>query len=90
MINASGIIGTGAYLPSKKLNNLELGKICKVSPKILKKTGIKFRRIAQENETASSMGIMLLFRQSRILKLISPILIWLFAVHLVENIYIQH
>ena len=57
MINASGIIGTGAYLPSKKLNNLELGKICKVSPKeILKKTGIKFRRIAQENETASSMG----------------------------------
>ncbi len=57
MINASGIIGTGAYLPSKKLNNLDLGKICKVSPKdILNKTGIKFRRIAQENETASSMG----------------------------------
>ena len=42
MINASGIIGTGAYLPSKKLNNLELGKICKVSPKeILKKNWYK-------------------------------------------------
>jgi 3-oxoacyl-[acyl-carrier-protein] synthase-3 len=58
MINSAGIIGTGAYLPNKKLNNSDLGKICKMSPKeILKKTGIKFRRIAEKNETASSMGL---------------------------------
>ena len=58
MINSAGIIGTGAYLPNKKLNNSDLGKICKMPPKeILKKTGIKFRRIAEKNETASSMGL---------------------------------
>ena len=57
MINSAGIIGTGAYLPKKKLNNLDLGKICKISSKeIYDKTGIKFRRIANKDETASSMG----------------------------------
>tara|TARA_B100000963_G_C22577309_1_gene649090 strand:+ start:101 stop:1093 length:993 start_codon:yes stop_codon:yes gene_type:complete len=57
MISSSGIIGTGAYLPSKKLNNSDLGKICKISSKeIFTKTGIKFRRIAHKDETASSMG----------------------------------
>ena len=56
MIN-SGIIGTGSYVPLKKLDNYELSKICKLpSKEILKKTGIKFRRIASSEETASSMG----------------------------------
>ncbi len=54
---ASGIIGTGAYLPKKKLDNLTLSKLCKLNHnEIFKKTGIKFRRIAKKNETASYMG----------------------------------
>ena len=58
MIFSSGVIGTGAYVPKKKLGNKELGKMCNLSSKeIIKKTGIKFRRIASKDETASSMGL---------------------------------
>lgn len=55
-----GIIGTGSYLPSKIETNEEL---CKTLPDditpewIIKKTGIKSRRIADEGITTSHMAL---------------------------------
>ena len=52
-----GVIGTGLYVPSKKVNNKQLSKLNNIPAKeILEKTGIKERRIAEKNETASDMG----------------------------------
>lgn len=47
----------GAYVPSKVLSNSDLEKIVETSDEwITKRTGIKERHIAAENETTSDMG----------------------------------
>lgn len=47
----------GAYVPSKILSNTDLEKMVDTSDEwIFKRTGIKERRIAAENETTSDMG----------------------------------
>ena len=51
------ILGTGSYLPSKIRTNADLERMVDTSDEwIVERTGIKERRIAQENETAASMG----------------------------------
>jgi len=51
------IIGTGSYLPKKVLNNFDLEKIVETSDEwITTRTGIKERRIAQNNEAASDLA----------------------------------
>ncbi|MDQ8185637.1 beta-ketoacyl-ACP synthase III [Pelagicoccus sp. SDUM812002] len=51
------IKGTGSYTPQKALTNNDLSKIVDTSDEwIFTRTGIKERRIADENETSSSMG----------------------------------
>ena len=58
MIFNSGITSTGSYLPKKKMDNIELSKLCGIpANEIFMKTGIKFRRIAEKDETASMMGL---------------------------------
>ena len=53
----SRVIGTGGYLPEKILTNAELSKTVDTSDSwIYERTGIKSRRIAGEDETASSMA----------------------------------
>lgn len=48
----------GAYVPSKILTNEELSKMVDTSDEwITKRTGIKERHIAAENETTSDMGV---------------------------------
>lgn len=48
----------GAYVPSKILNNEDLSKMVDTSDEwISKRTGIKERHIAAENETTSDMGV---------------------------------
>ncbi len=48
----------GAYVPKKILNNYDLSKMVDTSDEwITKRTGIKERRIAAENETTSDMGV---------------------------------
>ncbi len=52
-----GIIGTGSYVPEKVLTNHDLEKMVETSDKwILERTGIRERRIADENETNVTMG----------------------------------
>jgi 3-oxoacyl-[acyl-carrier-protein] synthase III len=51
------IIGTGSYLPSKVLTNLDLEQMVETSDEwILSRTGIKERRIAEPGEYTSTMG----------------------------------
>jgi 3-oxoacyl-[acyl-carrier-protein] synthase-3 len=51
------IRSTGAYLPSKVVSNFDLEKIMDTSDEwILTRTGIKTRRVAQENEATSDMA----------------------------------
>jgi 3-oxoacyl-[acyl-carrier-protein] synthase-3 len=53
----SRVIGTGGYLPEKILTNEEISKTVDTSDSwIYERTGIKSRRIAGANETASSMA----------------------------------
>ncbi len=53
----SRIIGLGSYLPKKILTNQDLEKMVETTDEwIYSRTGIKERRIADEDETASSMG----------------------------------
>ncbi len=52
-----GIKSFGAYVPSKVLNNDELSKLVDTNDEwITSRTGIKERRIA-ENETTADMGV---------------------------------
>jgi len=54
---AVSIVGTGSYLPEKVLTNDDLAKMVETTDEwILTRTGIRERRIAAENETASDMG----------------------------------
>ncbi|MEW6517100.1 MAG: beta-ketoacyl-ACP synthase III [candidate division FCPU426 bacterium] len=53
----AGIVGTGMYLPSKVLTNHDLEKMVDTNDEwITTRVGIKERRIAAPEETASSMG----------------------------------
>lgn len=51
------IIGTGSYLPEKRLANSDLDPALNTSDEwIFERTGIKARRIASKNETVSTMA----------------------------------
>lgn len=51
------IIGTGSYLPQKVLTNQDLEKMVETSDEwIVSRTGMKERRIADDNEFTSTMG----------------------------------
>jgi 3-oxoacyl-[acyl-carrier-protein] synthase III len=57
-LKSNGIIvsGTGSYLPSSEITNSRISELCGLDPEtIVKKTGIKSRRVA-EFESASDMG----------------------------------
>jgi len=55
--NHIGIAGTGFYLPEKVLTNADLEKMVETSDEwIIKRTGIRERRIATPEETVSSMA----------------------------------
>ncbi len=57
MIKAK-ITGTGSFLPKKVLTNSDLEKMVETSNEwIIKRTGIKERRIAAEGEVASDLGV---------------------------------
>ncbi len=52
-----GIVGTGSYVPEKIITNFDLEKILDTTDEwIYKKTGIKERRIAAEDEATSDLG----------------------------------
>ena len=54
----AAIAGTGSYVPEKVLSNLDLMKIVDTSDEwIIQRTGIKERRIADDNQTTASMGV---------------------------------
>lgn len=58
MKSQAKIIGTGSYLPEKILTNEDLERMVETSDEwITTRTGVKERRIAQENEFTSDMGI---------------------------------
>jgi len=53
-----GILGLGAYLPSKKLTNLDLEKMVETSDEWIRtRTGIQERRIAAPHEKTSDLAI---------------------------------
>lgn len=53
-----GIAGIGSYLPERRLTNAELEKLVDTSDDwIVQRTGIKERRIAAEDETASDLAV---------------------------------
>lgn len=55
---AAGILGTGSYLPEKRLTNHDLEKIVETSDEwIHQRTGIRERRILDEGATALSMAV---------------------------------
>ncbi|MBN1914343.1 MAG: ketoacyl-ACP synthase III [Parachlamydiales bacterium] len=52
------IVGTGSYLPQKILTNFDLQNMVETSDEwIVTRTGIHERRLAQENEFTSTMGL---------------------------------
>lgn len=52
------ITGTGSYLPEKVLTNKKLEEMVETSDEwIIKRTGIKERRIASEDQAASDLGV---------------------------------
>ena len=54
----SRIIGTGSYLPEKKLSNRDLESLVDTSDEwIYSRTGIRYRHIAAENETTSDLAL---------------------------------
>lgn len=57
-IYKAAVAGTGAYVPKKILSNQDLEESLDTSDEwITTRTGIKERRIAAENESASTMGV---------------------------------
>ena len=58
MSNYGAIIaGTGSYLPERRLTNADLAKLVDTSDDwIIRRTGIKERRIVAENESTATMG----------------------------------
>ena len=54
---AARIVGAGKYLPSKVLTNADLERMVETSDAwIVERTGIRERRIADDDETTASMG----------------------------------
>ena len=59
----AGIIGTGSYVPERILTNHHLMEMVDTSDQwIIERTGIRERRIADENETNVTMGKIALHR----------------------------
>jgi len=57
-LRAVGIVGTGYYLPHKVVTNFDLEKIVDTSDEwIRERTGIRERRIAEDNEASSDLAI---------------------------------
>lgn len=57
MTRYSALLGTGGYLPEKILTNAEIAEIVDTTDEwIVERTGIRERRIAAPDETASSMA----------------------------------
>jgi len=57
MLTRSKIVSTGAYLPEKVLKNSDLEKMVDTSDEwITERTGIRERRIADKNQTASDLA----------------------------------
>ncbi|OQX90935.1 MAG: hypothetical protein B6D58_09180 [candidate division Zixibacteria bacterium 4484_95] len=57
------IIGTGSYAPSRRMTNADLEKIIDTSDEwIISHTGIKERRIADDNLTTSDMAVVAIQR----------------------------
>lgn len=57
-MDKAGIIGLGCYLPPKRLTNKDLEKMVATSDEwIMTRTGIKERRIADKDVSASSLGV---------------------------------
>lgn len=55
----SKIAGTGSHLPSKVMTNSDLERLVNTTHEwIVERTGIHERRIAQDDETASSLGLL--------------------------------
>ncbi len=58
MTRKAFIAGTGSYLPKKIMTNADLEKIVDTSDEwIVQRSGIRERRIAEENETTADMAI---------------------------------
>ncbi len=58
MSNGIGIIGTGSFLPEKRLTNCDLEKLVETSDEwIVSRTGIKERRVLEEGKASSDMAI---------------------------------
>lgn len=54
----SKVVGVGTYLPQRRLTNLDLEKMVDTTDEwIIRRTGIKERRISEENEFSSDMAI---------------------------------
>lgn len=54
----AGILGTGFYVPEKIMTNADLEKIVETSDEwIVERTGIKERRIAEENQPMSDLAL---------------------------------
>jgi 3-oxoacyl-[acyl-carrier-protein] synthase-3 len=57
MTMRSAILGTGSALPKRRVSNQELAETVDTSDEwIVERTGIKFRHIADDSETTSSLG----------------------------------
>ncbi|MBM7404949.1 MULTISPECIES: beta-ketoacyl-ACP synthase III [Sphingomonas] len=58
MIRRSVIAGTGSALPKRRVSNAELAERVETTDEwIVERTGIRFRHIAEEGETTSSLAI---------------------------------
>lgn len=59
MTNNAKILGTGSYLPKKRMTNNDLEKIVETSHDwIVQRSGIHARHIAADDETTSDMAVM--------------------------------
>ena len=60
------IVGTGSYVPEKRVTNEDMSKIVDTSDEwITTRTGIKERRIAAKDETTSEMATKAAARHTR-------------------------
>ena len=56
--SSSAILGVGSYLPSRVVDNSELSKRVETSDEwITSSTGMKERRVAEENEATSDLAV---------------------------------
>lgn len=56
-VTKAGILGTGSYLPEKRLTNADLERLIDTSDAwIVERTGIHYRHVAAEHETTSDLA----------------------------------